>query len=170
MADVTELLRRRGHAASAAVEIIATPADHDGRRYPIGRRTARARLRRCAAPAPGVYFAGDTDLFDEMTELADIDLAILPIARLGADGGRGAPRPAARGRGRRASEPRAVLPIHWGTMLKAGLERKRPELLTDPAEKIRAEMESRAPDVALHLLAARRVPEARSLTTPEPQA
>jgi L-ascorbate metabolism protein UlaG (beta-lactamase superfamily) len=87
------LMRRRGFrritelvpgesATVGAIEVVATPAVHDGRRYPVGPAVkalgyeVRGRRR--------LYFAGDTDLFDGMAELGDgIDVALLPA------GGRG---------------------------------------------------------------------------------
>jgi L-ascorbate metabolism protein UlaG (beta-lactamase superfamily) len=93
--------------------VTATLADHDAARGPFGAR----------APAFGyliegtrrVYFAGDTDLFPELAELAPVDLALLPVAGWG-------PRvPAGHLDPRRAAEAarllaaRAAVPIHWGT-------------------------------------------------------
>ena len=62
-------------------------AVHDGRRRPIG----------AAVPAVGyvvegsrsVYFAGDTDLFDGMRELAPVDVALLPMWGWGPGSGEG---------------------------------------------------------------------------------
>jgi L-ascorbate metabolism protein UlaG (beta-lactamase superfamily) len=65
-----------------ALEVLATPAEHDGRRWPLG----------SSAPALGyviqgggrTYFAGDTDLFEGMGELGSgLDLALLPVAGWG---------------------------------------------------------------------------------------
>ena len=84
------------------VEVIATPAVHEGRRFKVGRRVEAAGYELVAGERR-VYFAGDTDLFDEMDELAGrLDVALLPIARLGAEARQRAPRTRAaprRGRG-----------------------------------------------------------------------
>src|SRR5438132_2243122 len=92
-AGAGSLLRRRGFARVSEVEVgdqltigplkvRVTHAEHDGRRGPFGR----------SAPAVGylvtgsgsVYFAGDTDLFDGMRDLAPgLDLALLPVAGWG---------------------------------------------------------------------------------------
>jgi L-ascorbate metabolism protein UlaG (beta-lactamase superfamily) len=119
-----KLVRRRGFAdvveldlgdrvEIGSVAVTATRADHDAGRGPFGAR----------APAFGyliegtrrVYFAGDTDLFPELAELAPVDLALLPVAGWG-------PRvPAGHLDPRRAAEAarllaaRAAVPIHWGT-------------------------------------------------------
>ena len=87
-----KLVRRRGFAdvveldlgdrvEIGSVSVTATRADHDAGRGPFGAR----------APAFGyliegtrrVYFAGDTDLFPELAELAPVDLALLPVAGWG---------------------------------------------------------------------------------------
>jgi L-ascorbate metabolism protein UlaG (beta-lactamase superfamily) len=119
-----KLVRRRGFAdvveldlgdrvEIGSVSVTATRADHDAGRGPFGAR----------APAFGyliegtrrVYFAGDTDLFPELADLAPVDLALLPVAGWG-------PRvPAGHLDPRRAAEAarllaaRAAVPIHWGT-------------------------------------------------------
>ena len=71
-----------------------------------------------------VYFAGDTDLFDGMSELAGrVDVALLPVAGWG-------PRvPAGHLDPERAAEavarirPRIAVPIHWGTLRAWGAQR-----------------------------------------------
>ena len=70
------------------------PAVHEGRRFKFGPRVEAAGYE-IAAGGRRVYFAGDTDLFDEMAELAGrIDVALLPIAGWGPRLGQGPPRPA----------------------------------------------------------------------------
>jgi L-ascorbate metabolism protein UlaG (beta-lactamase superfamily) len=69
------------------LEIAVCEARHDGRRRPFG----------SPIPAVGyvfdgprsVYFAGDTDLFDGMRDLAPVDVALLPIWGWGPTAGRG---------------------------------------------------------------------------------
>jgi L-ascorbate metabolism protein UlaG (beta-lactamase superfamily) len=97
------------------VEVTAVEARHDDRRMPGGPR----------APALGfvvrgrrqVYFAGDTELFDEMAELATgLDVALLPVAGWGPRLGPG--HMDARDAARAASmlRPRLAIPVHWGTL------------------------------------------------------
>ena len=71
------------------VEVRATDAIHDGRRHKIGPRVdAIGYLLR--TPARTVYFAGDTDLFEGMDELAgNLDAALLPIGGWGTKVGAG---------------------------------------------------------------------------------
>jgi L-ascorbate metabolism protein UlaG (beta-lactamase superfamily) len=97
------------------VEVTAVEARHDARRMPGGPR----------APALGfvvrggrrVYFAGDTELFDGMAELAPgLDVALLPVAGWGPRLGPG--HMDARDAARAASmlRPRVAIPVHWGTL------------------------------------------------------
>ena len=96
------------------VRVRATAASHPHGRWrggggpaPIGFLVSGSRT---------VYFAGDTDLFAEMEQLAGIvDLALLPISGWGRTLGAGRLDPA-RAAGRRQHAPRVVVPIHWGTL------------------------------------------------------
>ena len=141
------------HGDSARVgnaEIVATPAAHGGRRHPLAARTPAAGYE-IRVPGYRCYFAGDTDLFPEMADLAGVDLALLPIAGWGPRVGPGHLDP------RRAAEaaalirPRLVVPIHWGTYLRigsrAGLER-----LDSPPRRFARALAAVAPDVALRVL------------------
>ena len=60
---------------------------------------------RCAPPAR-IYFAGDTDLFDEMADLAGVDVALLPIAGWGPKVGRGTSIPSGHWKPHPGSGPR----------------------------------------------------------------
>jgi L-ascorbate metabolism protein UlaG (beta-lactamase superfamily) len=122
------------------VSIGVTPADHaPGRGI---RQTGPAPVGYLVRGALTTYFAGDTDLFDEMSVLAGVaDLALLPVSGWG-------PRvPAGHMDALRAAEaverlaPRVAVPIHWGTF--------RPLYRREPY----------AEDVAAPLLFARRVRE-----------
>jgi len=158
------MLRRRrfGNVIEAAagdsigvggVDIVATHAIHDGRRLPLG-RPVDALGYEIHAGGQGVYFAGDTDLFDAMAEMAGrIDVALLPIGGWG---------PRLRGRHlspRTAAEaaamirPRIAIPIHWGSLFRIGLLRRRPELASEPGREFAAQLARRAPDVEARVLA-----------------
>jgi len=119
------VLRRRGWSdvvevdegepvAIGELSVRATPARHgDARRLFASRSKALGYL---IAGSSRVYFAGDTDLFDGMAELAPVDVALLPVWGWG-------PRlPAGHLDPRRAAEalkllrPRVAVPIHWGTL------------------------------------------------------
>jgi L-ascorbate metabolism protein UlaG (beta-lactamase superfamily) len=68
-----------------------------------------------------VYFAGDTDLFDEMAQLAGrVDVALLPIAGWGPRLPPGHLGPESAARAVALIRPAVVIPIHWGTMRSIG--------------------------------------------------
>jgi L-ascorbate metabolism protein UlaG (beta-lactamase superfamily) len=160
------VVRRRGYRNATemrpgdstrvgAVEVIATEADHDGRRWPIGPAVeALGFLLR--TPQASVYFAGDTDLFEGMRELGEVDLALLPIGGWGPKSGEteGHLDPQSAAEAVELIRPRIVVPIHWGTYLRIGLARSRPELLTEPARRLAEEVGRRAPEVEVRVLQA----------------
>ncbi len=103
--------------ASAHVE--AVPAEHDGRRHPLG----------ADMPALGflvdgpvrIYFAGDTDLFDDMAALAGrVDVALLPIWGWGPRLPAGHLNPDTAADAAALVRPAVAIPIHWGTMRSVG--------------------------------------------------
>jgi L-ascorbate metabolism protein UlaG (beta-lactamase superfamily) len=133
----------------AGLEIEAVRAVHDGRRYPLGRR--RPALGYLLDGPPSIYFAGDTDLFPEMRDLAGrVEVAALPVTGWG-------PRvPEGHLDSERAASavamirPRVAIPIHWGT-LAAG--RKLAAVgRSAPLEFARA-VERDTPDVEVRILA-----------------
>ena len=73
----------------------------------------------------GVYFAGDTDLFDGMAEIGarGVDVALLPIWGWGPRLPPGHLDPQRAAQATRLLAPRVVIPIHWGTYLRAGMRR-----------------------------------------------
>jgi L-ascorbate metabolism protein UlaG (beta-lactamase superfamily) len=112
--DVREL--RPGEETSVAgVSVRATPASH-----PPGRWRARPGASPIGFVARGsqsAYFAGDTDLFDEMETLAGtIQLALLPVAGWGPTVGPGHLDPIRAAEAARRIGPRVAVPIHWGTL------------------------------------------------------
>lgn len=99
----------------AGLETEAVPAAHDGRRYPFGRR--RPALGYLFGGAPSIYFAGDTDLFAGMEDLAGrVDVAALPVAGWGPRVPSGHLDPERAARAVDAIRPKIVIPIHWGTL------------------------------------------------------
>jgi L-ascorbate metabolism protein UlaG (beta-lactamase superfamily) len=101
-----------------------------------------------------IYFAGDTDLFDGMGELAgDLDLALLPIWGWGTSIGEGHLDPERAARAAALLSPRIVVPIHWGTLYPLGLARLRPDPLRMPPRELVARMQELAPQVEARVLA-----------------
>lgn len=114
------------------VSITATSAAHDGFRPPFGPRAAAVGYL-VEAGAARIYFAGDTDVFPGMADLAEgLDVALLPVWGWGPNLGRGHLDPARAAEALRLLSPRYAVPIHWGTLWPFGFGRVRPGRLTDP--------------------------------------
>jgi L-ascorbate metabolism protein UlaG (beta-lactamase superfamily) len=125
--------------------VTATFADHDASRGPLG----------VSAPAVGflisgsrrVYFAGDTDLFDGMADLAPLDVALLPVAGWGSKVGPGHLDPGRAAEAAALLRPRITVPIHWGTLAPLG---RTPDM-SSPHEFARLAHEL-APDVDVRVV------------------
>jgi L-ascorbate metabolism protein UlaG (beta-lactamase superfamily) len=131
--------------------VTATRAEHDAGRGPLGVRAPALGYRLTGSKR--VYFAGDTDLFPEMAELAPLDLALLPVAGWG-------PRlPPGHLNARRAAEalrllePRVAVPIHWGTYSLITKRQESEAVVREPAEEFRRLAAELAPDVDVRVLA-----------------
>jgi L-ascorbate metabolism protein UlaG (beta-lactamase superfamily) len=95
------------------LEIVATRADHDGRRAPVGR--PREAVGFLVHGTVRLYFAGDTDVFDGMRALSPwLDVALLPIWGWGPRVGPGHLDPERAARAAGLLRPRVAVPIHWG--------------------------------------------------------
>jgi L-ascorbate metabolism protein UlaG (beta-lactamase superfamily) len=137
-----------------SVEVTATEADHDGRRWPLGPSVeALGFVLRGAGHS--LYFAGDTDLFDGMAELGEIDVALLPIGGWGPKQGTSEGHLDARSAAEAVAliRPRIAVPIHWGTYLRRGLAGRREKLLGGPPREFAAEVARRAPETEARVLA-----------------
>ena len=117
------------------VAVEAVPAHHSAFRPPVG--PSAPPLGFVVRGSRSVYFAGDTDMFDGMRDLARpgerIDVALIPVWGWGPVLGRGRhldPRHAAEAL--RLIRPRAAVPIHWGTYWPHALGRVLPERLVEP--------------------------------------
>lgn len=110
--DVVELTAGES-AEVGAVTITAVPAEHDGRRNPFGSRINA--LGYVITGSRSVYFAGDTDFFEGMAELAGADAALLPVSGWGGGLGPGHLDPVRAAEALRLLVPRLAIPIHWGT-------------------------------------------------------
>lgn len=100
-----------------------------------------------------LYFAGDTDLFEGMKDLGDLDLALLPIWGWGPSLGPGHLDPERAAEAAALLSPRIVVPIHWGTLYPVGLKRLRPEPLRSPPREFAARVRELAPQVEVRVLA-----------------
>ena len=155
-----EELRTGDWAEVNGLRIEAVRAVHAGGRWPLGGVSGEP-LGFVVAGPPSIYFAGDTDLYEEMGELAPLDVALVPIAgwgpRLGPghmDAGRAAQAVA-------LLRPRVAVPIHWGTLHTRTA--RRGEWFTSPAEEFAAQAAELAPDAEVRVL---RPGEATEVTAP----
>jgi L-ascorbate metabolism protein UlaG (beta-lactamase superfamily) len=154
------LLRRAGVAtvvemsagerrALGPLTVEAVPARHDGRRHPLAARTAA--LGYLVGTSPSIYFAGDTDLFPEMADLAGrVDVALLPIDGWGPRLPPGHLDPRSAARAVACIRPRVAVPIHWGTMRSLGT--RRPADPRAPALAFAAAVAEVAPSVDVCIL------------------
>jgi len=135
-----------------ALTVTAVEADHDG-----GRRRGAAEVEAIGFLIAGtrrVYFAGDTDIFDGMRDLAPgLDLALLPVWGWGPTLGAGHLDPEGAARAAALLSPRLAIPIHWGTLYPLGLARLRPGRLRLPAAEFAARARELAPQVETRVLA-----------------
>jgi L-ascorbate metabolism protein UlaG (beta-lactamase superfamily) len=135
------------------VRVTAVPAIHDDRRGPGPRGVYAAPLGFVAENGQRVYFAGDTDVFDEMTEIAPVDVALLPIWGWGPSIGPGHMDPLAAAHSLTLLRPRVAVPIHWGTFYPLTMRRWRPRPLSDPPHEFAAHASRFAPEVEVRILA-----------------
>ncbi len=163
-AGVGALLRREGFVSVTEVEpgaelevgalrIRVVDAVHD----------ATARRRTAEPPSLGylvgeegelTYFAGDTEVFEGMSEIADagIDLALLPVWGWGPTLGPGHMNP------EQAAEALALLradravPIHWGTYTPAGAARLWPWMSHRPPLEFAEHAQRLAPATQVEIL------------------
>jgi L-ascorbate metabolism protein UlaG (beta-lactamase superfamily) len=125
--------------AVGGVAVTATPAVHDAMR--------RARK----VPALGyvvdddLYFAGDTDRFDAMADLAPLALALLPVWGYGPTLGPGHLDPQRAAEAAALLRPRVAVPIHWGTYFPFPLGLRGQPLLRDPPRTFAARAAVLAP-------------------------
>jgi L-ascorbate metabolism protein UlaG (beta-lactamase superfamily) len=149
--ESTEELTPGETISVGAVRVSATHAAHDGRRWPLG--AAAAAIGFVAEGSQSCYFAGDTDLYPQMSELTGrIDLALLPVWGWGSNAGAGHLDPVRASAAARIIAPRVVVPIHWGTLAR-GWPFPRP---ADPARPVRRFiqlMRADAPSVEVRVLA-----------------
>jgi L-ascorbate metabolism protein UlaG (beta-lactamase superfamily) len=145
------------------VRVIATYADHRGKR--LGGPEADT-IGFVIEGSVRIYFAGDTDVFEEMSQLRPIDLALLPVAGWGPRLGPGHMDPERAVQALRLLQPRIAVPIHWGTLAPWGLHRGSWSYLTQPARLFAKLAQQQVPEVDVQVLQ----PGETLTVTPEPVA
>ena len=135
-----------------ALRVRATPSVHDGRRHPLGVRAESVGY--LFEGSSTVYFAGDTDLFPGMAELAPVDVALLPVAGWGSKLGPGHMDPRAAAEAAQLLRARVAIPIHWGTYFVTRLwKRSAPAAPSvPPPEAFRAHALELAPETEVRVL------------------
>jgi L-ascorbate metabolism protein UlaG (beta-lactamase superfamily) len=162
-AGAGRLVRRAGFAAVreaavgnvvrfGTVAIETVPAVHSNARGPHSRVKADAVGYVVSGDEGSVYFAGDTDLFDAMVHLAGADVALVPIGGWGSSVGSGHLDALTAVDATRLLDPRAVVPVHWGTYSPINGRRGRPGWLARPAEQFGEHLAAAGLDDRLRLL------------------
>ena len=133
------------------VQIRAVPADHDRGRAPFG--ASADPVGYVISGSSSIYFAGDTDLFDDMAGLGPVDVGLIPIWGWGPGLGGGHLDPERAAEAVALIGPKIVIPIHWGTYfpIHLGLTGK-PGFVDLPPVAFAAALKDRAPDVELRVL------------------
>lgn len=153
--DVTEVrvgerIELDGPLAPIGIEVV--PAAHKHGRGPHSRVSARPVGYVISGEDRRVYFPGDTDLFDDMAELADIDVALLPIWGWGPTLGTGHLDPTRAAAATGLIRPGIVVPIHWGTYAPEDGRRALPAWFDLPPERFEAALADAGLSSHLHLL------------------
>ena len=130
------------------LRVRATYAEHRASRHPLAPELPC--LGFVVEGSRRVYFAGDTDLFDGMDDLAGgLDVALLPVAGWGPRLPPGHLDPAGAAEAARRLRPRVAIPIHWGTLKPLY---RRTHYSGDAAEQFGAHVREVAPDVEVRVL------------------
>ena len=148
---VTEL-RAGQETEVGGLPVEGVPAAHDGRRRPRG--PAADAMGFVVGGSESVYFAGDTDRFEEMERLTGrLEVALLPVWGWGPTLGAGHLGPASAAEVAALLRPRLAIPIHWGTLFPIGLARLRRRLLSRPPREFSVRVAELAPEVEVRVLA-----------------
>jgi L-ascorbate metabolism protein UlaG (beta-lactamase superfamily) len=126
-------------------------AEHGRRRSLF--TTAEGALGVLIAGSTSVYFAGDTDLFPAMQQLAGrVDVALLPVSGWGPTLGRGHLDPSRAAEAVVRIRPAIATPIHWGTLYPLGLRRVARRRFDGPGEAFREAVAARGAGVDVRIL------------------
>jgi L-ascorbate metabolism protein UlaG (beta-lactamase superfamily) len=134
-----------------ALTLEAVHAEHGRRRSPF--TTVEDALGILVVGSAGVYFAGDTDLFPGMEQLAGrVDVALLPVGGWGPRLGRGHLNPARAAEAAALIRPTIAAPIHWGTLYPLGMRRLAGRRFEEPGEAFRDAVAARSADIEVRVL------------------
>jgi L-ascorbate metabolism protein UlaG (beta-lactamase superfamily) len=135
------------------VTVRAVEAAHDGGRGPWSRLRSVA-MGFVVEGAARTWYAGDTGLFDGMSALGPLDLALVPVGGWGPTLGAHGHLDAADGAEalRRVKAAWAV-PVHYGTFWPVGLGRVRPHMFREPGAEFARRAATASPDTRVRVLA-----------------
>jgi L-ascorbate metabolism protein UlaG (beta-lactamase superfamily) len=137
--------------AIGELRIDAVRAEHVRGRGPFG--ASADPVGYVVSGTKSIYFAGDTDLFDEMSELGPVDVGLVPIWGWGPGLGGGHMDPARAAEAVALIRPRLVIPIHWGTYFPIHLGLAgRPAFVSVPPIEFATALKEKAPDARVEVL------------------
>jgi L-ascorbate metabolism protein UlaG (beta-lactamase superfamily) len=140
-------------AELAGATVLAVVAVHDGRRWPTGQRRDDDAIGFVVeAEGQRIYFAGDTEIYDDMRKLGPLDVALVPIWGWGTSLGPGHMNPSEAAASVALLAPATAVPIHWGTFLPLGAHRRHAHLLHEPVSEFREQVARLAPGVRVEVL------------------
>jgi L-ascorbate metabolism protein UlaG (beta-lactamase superfamily) len=149
--EVTEV-RAGDSVPVGGVRVDVLYAEHGGGRRPLGPASSALGYR--IDGSVRVYFAGDTDLFPGMRDLAGtVDLALLPVWGWGPRLGSGHLDPIRAAEAVVRIRPRVAIPIHWGTFYPFALARIWPHPLGNPPKDFAREVARVAPATEVRIVA-----------------
>jgi L-ascorbate metabolism protein UlaG (beta-lactamase superfamily) len=137
---------------SGPVTVEVVPAAHKRGRGPHSRVSADPVGYVVSGGGRRVYFPGDTDLFESMVTLTDIDVALLPIWGWGSSLGAGHLDPTRAATATALIRPGIVVPIHWGTYAPEDARRHLPRWFDSPPEQFATALGDAGLSQHLHLL------------------
>jgi L-ascorbate metabolism protein UlaG (beta-lactamase superfamily) len=140
-------------AAVGEVRVRAVRAEHDSGRRPMGPGPSAEPVGYVIEGSRSIYFAGDTDLYDEMSQLR-VDIALLPVWGWGPSVGEGHLDPERAARAAALIAPAVAIPIHWGTFALpwAAVRGVSDDDRARPAREFAALAAERAPAVEVRVL------------------
>lgn len=141
--------RREIQVGARVLDVEAVHADHSWSRGPQSRVSAAPLGFVFRNGNQSVYFAGDTDTFDEMSEIGPVDVALLPVWGWGPTLGERHLNPDTAAAATLLLRPRIVIPIHWGTYSPVRVRRGSPPWLDTPLAAFRDSLSKINPAVRM---------------------
>lgn len=138
------------------VQVRAVPAAHDGHRMAGSRYVAPALGFVLATAAESVWFAGDTGLFDAISDIGPVSAAVVPVGGWGPTLGPHHLDPVQAAEAVRRIGARDAVPVHYGTFWPVGLRRVHPgsyqRMFADPGARFAAALAQACPASRAHVL------------------